>query len=203
MCTTSDRDFNYSNTTKYRNVITWFEICNYWLIDCLLFYVPLRNISPIWRRHHSRWRAVKFRPMLGALGLWAGRDLYRATPPRFFRSHPKDRPIQSPFTTHEGMWRLVGCVLFYVPLKNFSLMVYMETSPLPVKGCKFRPMFGTQDLWAGTGLYRATPTVTQDLGFSGLIQRTAPFSRLLRHAWGCGGPILTRILTGWDVEDLF
>jgi hypothetical protein len=23
-----------------------------------------------------------------------------------FRSHPKDRPIQSPFTTHEGMWRV-------------------------------------------------------------------------------------------------
>jgi hypothetical protein len=23
----------------------------------------------------------------------------------------------------------------------------------------------------------------------------SPFSRLLRHTWGCGGPILTRILT--------
>jgi hypothetical protein len=23
-----------------------------------------------------------------------------------FRSHPKDRPIQSPLTTHEGMWRI-------------------------------------------------------------------------------------------------
>jgi hypothetical protein len=30
--------------------------------------------------HHCRWRAAKFRPMLGAQGLWAGRDLYRATP---------------------------------------------------------------------------------------------------------------------------
>jgi hypothetical protein len=27
-----------------------------------------------------RWRAAKFRPMLGAQGLWVGRDLYRATP---------------------------------------------------------------------------------------------------------------------------
>jgi hypothetical protein len=47
-------------------------------------------------------------------------------------------------------------------------------------------------------LYRATsrPAVTRDLGFSGLIRRTTPLSRLLRHAWGCGGPILTRILTG-------
>jgi hypothetical protein len=57
-------------------------------------------------------------------------------------------------------------------------------------------MLGAQGLWAGRDLYRATPAVTRDLGFSGLIRRTAPFSRLLRHAWGCGGPILTRILTG-------
>jgi hypothetical protein len=27
------------------------------------------------------------------------------TGPRFFRSHPKDRPIQSPLTTHKGIWR--------------------------------------------------------------------------------------------------
>ena len=31
---------------------------------------------------------------------------------------------------------LVGCMEFNVPLENFSL----ETSPLPVKGCKFWPM---------------------------------------------------------------
>jgi hypothetical protein len=51
-----------------------------WLIDYLRVYVPLKNISLIWRRHHCRWRAAKFRPMLGTLGLWAGRDLYRGTP---------------------------------------------------------------------------------------------------------------------------
>ena len=61
--------------------------------------------------------------------------------------------------------------------------------------------------------YRATPAVTRGLGFSGLIRRTAPFSRLLRHTRGCGGSILPRILTGpqsvafydtqGDVEDLF
>jgi hypothetical protein len=26
--------------------------------------------------------------------------------PRFFRSHPKDRPNQSPLSTHMGMWRI-------------------------------------------------------------------------------------------------
>jgi hypothetical protein len=86
-----------------------------WLIDYFLFYVPLKNISLAWRRHHYRWRAAKFRPMLGAQGLWAGRDLYRVT-----------------------------------------------------------------------------PAVTRGLGFSGIIRKTAPFSRLLRHTRGCGGCILTR-----------
>jgi hypothetical protein len=94
-----------------------------WLIDYLGFYVPLKNFSLIWRRHHCRWRAAKFRPMLGAQGLWAGRDLYRTT-----------------------------------------------------------------------------PAVTRGLGCSGLIRRTAPFSRLVRHTRGCGGSILTRILTGRSVE---
>jgi hypothetical protein len=95
-----------------------------WLIDYLRFYVPLKKFSLIWRRHHCRWRAAQFRPMLGTQGLWAGRDLYRAT-----------------------------------------------------------------------------PAVTQDLGFSGLIRRTAPFSRLLRHTRGCGGSILTRILTGINIGE--
>jgi hypothetical protein len=47
------------------------------IIDFILF----KNISLIWRRHHCQWRAAKFRPtcMFGAQGLWAGRDLYRAT----------------------------------------------------------------------------------------------------------------------------
>jgi hypothetical protein len=46
----------------------------------LLFCVPLKNFPFIWRRHHYEWRAAKFRLMLGALGLWAGRDLYGITP---------------------------------------------------------------------------------------------------------------------------
>jgi hypothetical protein len=57
-------------------------------------------------------------------------------------------------------------------------------------------MLGAQGLWAGRDLYRATPTVTRGLGFSGLIRRTSPFSCLLRHTRGCGVPILSRILTG-------
>jgi hypothetical protein len=57
------------------------------------------------------------------------------------------------------------------------------------KAAKFRPMLGAQGLWAGRDLYRATPTVTRGLSFSSLVRRTAPFSRLLRHACWCGGSI--------------
>jgi hypothetical protein len=58
------------------------------------------------------------------------------------------------------------------------------------RAAKFRPMLGAQGLCLS-----CTPAVTRDLGFSGLIRRSAPFSRLLLHTRGCGGSILTRILT--------
>jgi hypothetical protein len=87
-------------------LIDWLITLIDWLIDYLRFYVPLKNFSLIWRRHHCRWRVAKFRPMLGAQSIWAGRNLYRAT-----------------------------------------------------------------------------LTVTRDLGFSGFIRRTAPFSHLLRHVY--------------------
>jgi hypothetical protein len=51
-------------------------------------------------------------------------------------------------------------------------------------------------LWAGRDIYPATRAVTWDLGFSGLIWRTAPFSRLLRLTRERGESILTQILTG-------
>jgi hypothetical protein len=56
-------------------------------------------------------------------------------------------------------------------------------------------LLGAHGLWAGRDFYRATLTVTWGIGFSGLIRRTAPSSRLLIHAWGCEGTILTWILT--------
>jgi hypothetical protein len=39
------------------------------------------------------------------------------------------------------------------------------------QGCKFRPILGTQGLWTGRDLYRATPTATRDLGLYGLIRK--------------------------------
>jgi hypothetical protein len=91
------------------------------------------------------------------------------------------------------------CVIFPEPID--WLIIYYFTSRSRIfhycrwRAAKFR-LLGAQGLWAGRDLYRVTPAVTRDIGFFGLIRMTAPFSRLLRHAWGCGGPILTRILTG-------
>jgi hypothetical protein len=45
----------------------------------LLFYILLKNFSLVWRRHHCWWRAAKFMQMLGAQGLWSGRNLLCAT----------------------------------------------------------------------------------------------------------------------------
>jgi hypothetical protein len=85
--------------------------------------------------------------------------------------------------------------LFTVLRPAQEFFSYMETSPLPVKGCKIYA-YARRSGPLSRDLYRATPAVTRDLGFSGLIRRTAPFSRLLWHTRGCGGSILTRILTG-------
>jgi hypothetical protein len=95
--------------------------------------------------------------------------------------------------TSSSMRRLIDYLRFYFPLKNFSLIWRRHHSWW--RAAKFRPMLGAQGLWAGRNLYRATPAVTRDVGFSGLIRRTAPFSRFLRPTRGCGGSILTRILT--------
>jgi hypothetical protein len=143
VCIKENGEYCISLMTRHLTFILCLTINNIdWLIDWL-FHVQLKKFSLIWRRHRYRWRAAKFRPMLGAQGLWAGRHLYRATPSvtrglGFFRSHPKDLLILSPLTTHKGMWRI----------------------------------------------------------YSYLDPRRSPFSHLLRHTRRCGGPILTRILTG-------
>jgi hypothetical protein len=74
-----------------------------WLIDCLLFYVPLKNISLIWRRHHYWWRAYARRS--GPLSRERSLSCHTCcdTGPRSFW---KNRHIQSPFTTHKRMWRI-------------------------------------------------------------------------------------------------
>jgi hypothetical protein len=71
------------------------------------------------------------------------------------------------------VWIIIGnfCLfiylLFYVSLKNFPLVWRHQNYRW--RAAEFRPIFITQGLWVGRDLYRATPAVTRDLGFSGLI----------------------------------
>jgi hypothetical protein len=95
---------------------------------------------------------------------------------------------------------LVVYSLFYVLLKNFSLICRRHHCRW--RAAKFWPMLGTQGLWAERDLNHATPAVTWGLGFYGLIQRTTPFSLLLRHTKGWGRSILIRILTGQHWEGI-
>jgi hypothetical protein len=98
------KKYNLSNEQKHK----WYV--SFWLIVYLWFYVPFKNFSLIWRRHHSRWRAAKFR--LDAHCRWAGMYLYRATPAMTqdlgFSSFIQrtEAVLQSPIITHEGMWRV-------------------------------------------------------------------------------------------------
>ena len=64
---------------------------------------------------------------------------------------------------------LIDYLLLYVPLKKFALN--METLPLPVKSCKVYYYTRRAGPLSREGYYRATPSLTRDLGFSG-------FSRL-------------------------
>ena len=86
---------------------------------------------------------------------------------------------------------LIDYIVFYVMIKNISII---WTGDVTITGegqqnlglCSVLKAFEQED--------RATPAATWSLGLSGLIRRSAPFNRLLRHTREYGGSILTRIL---------
>jgi hypothetical protein len=80
------------------------KLC-FFFIFLVLFHFPLKNFSLLWRRNYYWWRTAKFR--LGPLSRKISLSCHTCcdTGPRLSRSHPKDRPIQPPLTTHKGKWR--------------------------------------------------------------------------------------------------
>jgi hypothetical protein len=66
----------------------------------------------------------------------------------------------------------------------------METSPLPVKGCKIPSYARRSGPLSREGSLTCHTCCATGPRFFGLIQRTVPFSSLLRHTRGCGGSIL-------------
>jgi hypothetical protein len=116
-CHIPERRFTGSHTSRKSSDIITVD----WLNGNLLFYFPLKNISLIWRRHHYRWRAENFLGLCSALRTFEqGRISLSChtccdTGPQFFLSHPKERPILSPFMTHEGIWRIYSTTDPYGP----------------------------------------------------------------------------------------
>jgi hypothetical protein len=84
----------------------------YWLIDWLFtvlrpaqdFFTYMETL-PLPVKGCKIWAyARRSRPLSREGSL--SRHTCCDTGPRFFRSHPKDRPNQSPLTTHKRMWRI-------------------------------------------------------------------------------------------------
>jgi hypothetical protein len=124
---------------------------------------PTQEYFTIWRRHHCRWRAAIFRPNFGAytgsgpLSREGSSSFHTCwdTVPRFFWSHPKDRPNQSPLTTRiKGcgesiLTRILTGQVIYNPQKVIStkplvlfvcLFIAAWAIYFVAHVCKFRPM---------------------------------------------------------------
>jgi hypothetical protein len=86
---------------------------------------------------------------------------------------------------------LIDYLVFYVMIKNISII---WTGDITITGEGQQNLGLCSALGAFEQGDHATPAVTRGLGLSGLIRRTAPFNRLLRHTREYGGSILTRIL---------
>jgi hypothetical protein len=113
---------------------------------------------------------------------------------------------------------LIDYLLFYVTLKNFSLI--WRRNHYRRRAAKFRPMLGVQGLSLSCHTCcdtepRFSRSQAKDLQspfttqkgmwriYSNPDPHGSPFSRLLRHTRGCGGRILTRIITGLLVEKFY
>ena len=89
-----------------------------------LIYIPPEIILLIWKRHHGRWRAKKLGLTLKKeLSIFEkGGNCYTCcdTEPRFLRSHPKDRPIES-------YWVLLSPIDSYwvllTPIESYWLLL--------------------------------------------------------------------------------
>jgi hypothetical protein len=94
-----------------------------WLIDCIdLNHFPLENPLFIKRRHHCQW-GTTIEPMLGAYGLWVWRNLFHATPERFFAVSPEGSPHLISFHNKRGH---CGPILSRIPsvlLGSLSLLL--------------------------------------------------------------------------------
>jgi hypothetical protein len=100
---------NFNHTNVRRNIHLKMDWLIDWLLDYLRFYVPLKNISLIWRRHHccEGLQNLGLCSTLKAFehgGIFFVPHLLRHGASVFLVSS-EGSPIQSSITTHKGIWR--------------------------------------------------------------------------------------------------
>jgi hypothetical protein len=104
------------------------DVCRYkcfiWVVTSVCLFVLFIAAWAIYQLsggcHHYRWQGCKFFSMLGAQGLWAGRDLYRANTycdmgPRFSLSHSKDRHPRPTVGFYHSLFGLIRKTGTHVP----------------------------------------------------------------------------------------
>jgi hypothetical protein len=92
------------------------------MIDYLLFYVPLKNVSLIYVDVIIASEGLQNLCQCSAFRAFEqGRIIHCDKGPRFFRSHPKDRPIQLSLTTRMGMRRTYSILDPHMSIYTCSL----------------------------------------------------------------------------------
>jgi hypothetical protein len=85
----------YKDSSKFFFSNFVYNSCSTFDSSLVILYMRLREPPVQW--FHKEYRSI-YSSSTPANNSTEG--------PRFFRSHPKNRPIQSPLTTHKGMWRI-------------------------------------------------------------------------------------------------
>ena len=98
-------EFSMDSNTGNQQVYSKSFFCNV----CLECIVPLENFSFIWRRHHCRWRASHFLPLLETRGLLVVRvflacHIYYDTGHPFIMVNSED-PWHSRLSNSVWQWR--------------------------------------------------------------------------------------------------
>jgi hypothetical protein len=121
----------------YMVVSTLDKIIDWLIIYC--FTSRSRILSLIWRRHYCRWRLQNLGLCSALKAFKQGGSLschtYCDTGPRFFRSHPKDSPNQSPLTTRLGVRGI------------YSNPIFTGTLDKREKRIKRKPYFERENLY--------------------------------------------------------
>jgi hypothetical protein len=113
--------------------LQWFSSC-YVLCPAQEFFTYMET-SPIPAKGCKIWANAWRSGPLGREGSLSCHTCCE-TEPRFFLSHPKDHPIQSPLMTHKGMIERVHLIflktIFNLKSSTPSYMIYGESGRFPL-----------------------------------------------------------------------